>query len=48
VRKGIPQNHVNLSLLVSIEATGVSMPIGNSEVLLATVYKSPGHTSLSS
>jgi hypothetical protein len=29
--------------LVSIEATGVCVPIGNNEVLLAAVYKSPGH-----
>jgi hypothetical protein len=29
--------------LVSIEATGVCIPIGNSEVLLAAVCKSPGH-----
>jgi hypothetical protein len=28
---------------VSVEATGVCIPIGNSEVLLAAVYKSPGH-----
>jgi hypothetical protein len=39
VRKGIPHNHVDLSPLVSIEATGVCIPIGNSEV-----YKSPDHT----
>jgi hypothetical protein len=29
--------------LVPVEATGVSITIGNSEVLLAAVYKSPGH-----
>jgi hypothetical protein len=45
VRKGIPHNHVDLLLLVSIEATGVCKPTGNSEVLLAAVYKSPGHAS---
>jgi hypothetical protein len=28
--------------IVSIEATGVCIPIGNSEILLAAVYKSPG------
>jgi exonuclease III len=39
VRKGIPPNHADL---VSVEATGVCIPIGNSEVLLAAVYKSPG------
>jgi hypothetical protein len=43
VREGIPHNHVDLSLLVIIEATGVCIPIGNSEVLLAAVCKSPGH-----
>jgi hypothetical protein len=43
VREGIPHNHVDLPLLVLIEATGVCIPMGNSEVLLAAVYKSPGH-----
>jgi hypothetical protein len=43
VRKGIPHNHVDLPPLVSIEATGVCIPIGNSEVLPAALYKSPGH-----
>jgi hypothetical protein len=42
VRKGIPHNHVDLPPLVSVEATGVCIPIGNSEVLLEAVYKSPG------
>jgi hypothetical protein len=42
VRKGIPHNHVDLPPLVSVEATGVCIPIGNSEILLASVYKSPG------
>jgi hypothetical protein len=42
VRKGIPHNHVDLPPLVSAEATGVCIPIGNSEVLFAAVYKSPG------
>jgi hypothetical protein len=42
VRKGIPHNHVYLPPLVSTEATGVCIPIDNSEVLLAAVYKSPG------
>jgi hypothetical protein len=41
--KGIPHNHVYLPPLVSIEVTGVCIPIGNSEVLLAAVYKSPDH-----
>jgi hypothetical protein len=39
-RKGIPHNHVDLPLLVSIEATGVCIPIGNNEVLA----KFPGHS----
>jgi hypothetical protein len=43
VRIGIPHNHVALSLLVSIQATGVRIPIGNNEVLLAALCKSPGH-----
>jgi hypothetical protein len=43
VRKGIPHKHVDLPPLVSIEATGVCIPIDSSEVLLAAVYKSPGH-----
>jgi hypothetical protein len=42
VRKGIPHNYVDLPPLVSIEATGVCIPIGNSEFMLAAVYKSPG------
>jgi hypothetical protein len=42
VRKGIPHNHVDLSPFVSVEATGVFIPISNIEVLLAAVYKSPG------
>jgi hypothetical protein len=44
VRKGISHNHVDLPALVSVEATGICMPIGNSEVLLATVCKSPDYT----
>jgi exonuclease III len=38
VRKVIPHNHVDLPPLVSVEATGVCIPLGNSEVLLAAVY----------
>jgi hypothetical protein len=41
-RKGIPHNPVDLPP-ISIEAMGVCIPTGNSEVLLATVCKSPGH-----
>jgi hypothetical protein len=44
VKKGIPQNHVDLPPLISVEATGVCIPIGNREVLLAAVYKSLGRT----
>jgi hypothetical protein len=43
VRKCIPHNHGDLPPLVSIEATGVCIPIGNSEVLLAAVCKPRGH-----
>jgi hypothetical protein len=43
VRKGISQNHVDLPALVSVEATRVFIPIDNSEMLIATLYKSPGH-----
>jgi hypothetical protein len=42
VRKGIPHNHVDLPPLISIDATGVCIPIGNNEILLAGVYRSPG------
>jgi hypothetical protein len=42
VRKGILHNHVDLPPLVSAEATGVYIPIGNSEVLLTAAYTSPG------
>jgi hypothetical protein len=42
VSKGIPHSQVDLPPLVSVEATGVCIPIGNSEVLLVAVYKSPG------
>jgi hypothetical protein len=43
VRKGIPHNHADLPRLVPTEATGICIPIGNSELLLAAVHKSPGH-----
>jgi hypothetical protein len=43
VRKGIPHNHVDLPPLISVEATEVGIPVGNEEVLLAAIYKSPGH-----
>jgi hypothetical protein len=43
VRKDIPHTHINLPPLVSIEAAGVCILIGNSEMSLAAVYKAPGH-----
>jgi hypothetical protein len=45
VRKDIHHNHVCLDLphLLLIEATGVCIMIGNNEVPLAAVYKSPSH-----
>jgi hypothetical protein len=53
VRNGIPHDHVELSPLVSVEATGVCIPIGDSEVLLqlfTNIRAGPGVmlTSLSS
>jgi hypothetical protein len=39
VKEGVPPNHANLPSLVLIEATAICIPIGNSEVLLAAVYK---------
>jgi hypothetical protein len=42
VRKCIPHNPGHLPPLVSIEVTGICIPIDNSEMLLAAVYKSPG------
>jgi hypothetical protein len=42
VRQGIPHNHVDLPHLVSVEAAGVCIPVGNNAVLLTAVYKSPG------
>jgi hypothetical protein len=43
VRKAIPHKHADLPPLLSIKAAGVCIPIGDSELLLAAVYKSPGH-----
>jgi hypothetical protein len=43
VRKGIPHNHVDLPAIASPEATEVCIPIGKNQVLLAAIYKSPGH-----
>jgi hypothetical protein len=42
VRRGVPYSYVDLLHLLSVEATGVCIPVGNSEILLASVYKSPG------
>jgi hypothetical protein len=36
----IPHNHVDFPTLVSVEATRVRTPNGNSKILLAAVYKS--------
>jgi hypothetical protein len=44
VRKGIPHSHIDLPPLISVEATGVCVHIGNKEILLSAVYKSPGLT----
>jgi hypothetical protein len=38
VKKGIPHIYVDLPPLISLEATGVSKPIGHTEMLLASVY----------
>jgi exonuclease III len=37
VRKGIPHNHVELPALISTEATGVCIPVRNSDTLLAAL-----------
>jgi hypothetical protein len=44
VRRGIPHMHVDLPPFLSVEATGVCIPICKREVLLAAVYRSPGRT----
>jgi hypothetical protein len=41
VKRGIPHTCIDLFLLVSVEATGVWILIGNTELFLAAVYKSP-------
>jgi hypothetical protein len=40
VKKGIPHTYVDLPHLLSIEATGICIPIGHTEMLLASAYKS--------
>jgi hypothetical protein len=42
VRKGIPHMNVDIPPLISVEATGVCIPIGNQDILIAAVNKSPG------
>jgi hypothetical protein len=41
VKKEITLTYVDLPPLRSLEATGVSIPIGHTEMLLSSVYKSP-------
>jgi hypothetical protein len=41
VKKAIPHTYADLPPLLSLEATGVCIPIGHIEILLASVYKSP-------
>jgi hypothetical protein len=43
VRKGITHNNVDLPPLVLVEAVVVCIPADNIEILLAAVYKYPGH-----
>jgi hypothetical protein len=40
-KKGIPHTCVDLPPVLSVEATGVYIPIGNTEMFLAAPYKSP-------
>jgi hypothetical protein len=42
VRSGVRHNHVELPPLVSVEATGVCIPIDNYKELLFSIYESPG------
>jgi hypothetical protein len=44
VKKGIPHNLVDIPPLISVEASGVRLSIGNREILPAAVYKSLGLT----
>jgi hypothetical protein len=41
VKKGIPHRCAVLLPLLSVETTGVCIPIGSTEMLLAAIYKSP-------
>jgi hypothetical protein len=40
VWKGVPRSHVGIPPIVSVESTGVWIPISNSEIMLLSVYKS--------
>jgi hypothetical protein len=44
IKKEVPHTTVDLPRLISVEATWVYNPIGNSEIFLAAVYKSPSRT----
>jgi hypothetical protein len=41
LKKGIPRAYVDMPPLLSLEATGVIITIGHTEMLLASLYKSP-------
>jgi hypothetical protein len=41
VKNGVPHRYVDFPPLISIEATGVCIPIGSTEIFLAAVYRSP-------
>jgi hypothetical protein len=41
VTKRVPHSYVDLPPVISIEATAVCIPLGNREILLAAVYRSP-------
>jgi hypothetical protein len=40
-QKGNPRTHIDLPPLLSVEATGISIPIGLTEMLITSVYKWP-------
>jgi hypothetical protein len=41
IKKGTPYTCVDLPPLLSVEVTGVCLPNGKTEMLLATLYKFP-------
>jgi hypothetical protein len=41
VKKGIPHTYVNLPLILSVQATGVCIPVGNTEIPVVGVFKFP-------